>query len=79
MVSFLRFPLGAIARKSSFDVDVLLLSLVPSPVLNVPLGSSTLFSTVLALWSGIPKNPDVNTGPLARPFAHSLAPPCLLR
>ena len=48
MVSFLRFPLEAIARKSSFDVDVLLLSLVPSPVLNVPLGSSTLSCSTLS-------------------------------
>ena len=27
-----------------------------------------------ALWSKIEKNTDVSTGPLARPFAHSLAP-----
>ena len=27
-----------------------------------------------ALWSGTNKNRDVNTGPLARPFARSLAP-----
>ena len=27
-----------------------------------------------ALWSGTNKNRDVSTGPLARPFAHSLAP-----
>ena len=27
-----------------------------------------------ALWSGINKNRDVSTGPLARPFALSLAP-----
>ena len=26
-----------------------------------------------ALWSGTNKNRDVSTGPLARPFAHSLA------
>ena len=32
-----------------------------------------------ALWSGTNKNRDVSTGPLARPFAHSLAPlTCLL-
>ena len=28
----------------------------------------------IALWSGINKNQDVSTGPLARPFARSLAP-----
>ena len=27
-----------------------------------------------ALWSGTNKNRDVSNGPLARPFAHSLAP-----
>ena len=27
-----------------------------------------------ALWSGTNKKRDVSTGPLARPFAHSLAP-----
>ena len=27
-----------------------------------------------ALWSGTSKNRDVSTGPLARPFARSLAP-----
>ena len=27
-----------------------------------------------ALWSRIAKNPDVSTGPLALPFAHSLVP-----
>ena len=27
-----------------------------------------------ALWSGTNKNRDVSTGPLARPFAHLLAP-----
>ena len=27
-----------------------------------------------ALWSGTNKNRDVSTGPLARPFARSLAP-----
>ena len=27
-----------------------------------------------ALWARSTKNPDVSTGPLARPFAHSLAP-----
>ena len=40
----------------------------------------------IALWSGTNKNEDVSTGPLARPFArslapltHSLAPDCSLR
>ena len=42
--------------------------------------------SVSALWSGTNKNRDVSTGPLARPFARSLAPltrslapDCLLR
>ena len=30
--------------------------------------------SIFALWARITKNPDCNTGPLARPFAHSLAP-----
>ena len=39
-----------------------------------------------SLWAKSTKTPDFSTGPLARPFAHSLAlltrslaPPCLLR
>ena len=32
------------------------------------------FGTTTALWSGSAKNQDVSTGPLARPFACSLAP-----
>ena len=42
-------------------------------------------SNIRALWVRSNKNPDESTGPLARPFAHSLAPlthslapPCLL-
>ena len=41
---------------------------------------------VAALWSGTNKNREISTGPLARPFAHllapltrSLAPDCSLR
>ena len=36
--------------------------------------SAILFWLLTALWSGTNKNRDVSTGPLARPFAHSLAP-----
>ena len=32
------------------------------------------YSPTIALWSGTNKNRDVSTGPLARPFARSLAP-----
>ena len=32
------------------------------------------FQRAVALWSGTSKNRDVSTGPLARPFACSLAP-----
>ena len=31
-------------------------------------------AVTLALWSRTNKNPDVSTGPLARPFANLLAP-----
>ena len=37
---------------------------------SVPLAQHS----TIALWSRITKNPDVSTGPLARPFACSLAP-----
>ena len=40
------------------------LSIVIIPVVNI---------LVAALWSGINKNRDESTGPLACPFAHSLA------
>ena len=39
--------------------------------LHVDLGVICIYN---ALWSGSTKNRDVSTGPLTRPFAHSLAP-----
>ena len=36
--------------------------------------AATNATATAALWSGTNKDRDVSTGPLARPFAHSLAP-----
>ena len=35
---------------------------------------TSITAATISLWSGTNKKRDVSTGPLARPFAHSLAP-----
>ena len=46
----------------------------PADDAEAGMGAAPLDDAAAALWSGTNKNRDVNTGPLARPFARSLAP-----
>ena len=56
----------------SFACSTMLASLARSVVLICPLARS--LTPELALWSITAKNTDRSTGPLARPFARSIAP-----
>ena len=69
VVTFTRGP-----RKR--DEDLFVLELLFSGLLGGTLQSrgEAGWPEAVALWSGTNKNRDVSTGPLARPFARSLAP-----
>ena len=56
----------------SFRISPFLLLFICQPI--IPSFSSLFFLFSLALWSRITRNTDWSTGPLACPFARSLAP-----
>ena len=72
-----------IAARNKFGTDVVFFSseCIEKGIKRVAIKAASLepgtdngFRGCLALWFRLVKNQDISTGPLARPFAHSLAP-----